>query len=91
MLHLCIQSCGLHPQQSRRLRLIPTAVIEGALDQLDFISLDLVIKVDAAVIKSNRFAVAIASKLGLQTLNLAGQSFGSNVSCCTRCASSEAS
>ena len=76
MLHLRVQGCGLHPQQSRRLRLIPTAVIKRALDQLDFISLDLVIKVDAVVIESNRFAVTIGAKLGLQTFYLAGQSFG---------------
>jgi hypothetical protein len=75
MLHLRVQGCGLHPQQSRRLRLIATAVIEGSLDQLDFIALDLVVKVDAVVIDSNPIAVAVGGKLGLQTLYLAGQRF----------------
>ena len=76
MLHLRVQGCGLHPQQSRCLRLITTTMIERALDQLDLVSLDLVVKVDAIIIKVDLFAAVIGGQLGFQAFNLAGQGFG---------------
>ena len=51
-------------------------MIERAFDQLDLISLDLVVKVDAVVIEAYLFTAAIGRKLCLQSFNLAGQSLG---------------
>jgi hypothetical protein len=51
-------------------------MIERALDQLDLVSLDLVVKVDAIIIKVDLFAAVIGGQLGFQAFNLAGQGFG---------------
>ena len=73
MLHLRVQRRRLHSQQTRGLRLIAAAMIERTLDQLDLITLDLVIKVDAFIIEVDLFAAAVSRKLKLQTLNLIGE------------------
>lgn len=74
MLHLRVQRRRLHSQQARGLGLIATAMIERALDQLDLITLDLVIKVDTFIIKVDTLAAVVSRKLNLQSLNLIGQS-----------------
>src|SRR5436190_1097425 len=43
-----IESCGIHPEQPRRTRLMAAGLIEGAPDQIDFKSTHLVIKIDSA-------------------------------------------
>jgi len=74
MLHLRVQSRGLHAQQSRGPGLVSVAMVERALDQLDFVALDLFIEIDAVVIESDvLFAIAIGGQLNLQAFNLACQ------------------
>ena len=73
MLHLRIQRRRLHSQQARSLRLIAATMIERALDQLDLITLDLVIKIDSLVVEADLFTAVVSRKLNLQTLNLVGE------------------
>jgi len=75
VLHLGVERRGFHAQQSRRLRLITAAAAERAFDQLNLISLNFAVEVDAVVIENYLFvAVAIDGEFGLQSFNLACES-----------------
>ena len=77
MLQFGVERRGFHAQKSRRLRLIAAATLECACDQLNLVPLNLAVEIDAVVIKNDLFvAAALVGKFGLQSFDLAGESFG---------------